>query len=285
MANINDIPNYNDVRSETIAYLKNEIFNQKEIRNSILSNNDFFKKYGKYLNYTEQDYEKMSSQELGDLVDILKRDEQGLSIPPHSGYNVNENNIEKEKKSLTDYNKAVENHMAKTAILNTKVSLPAKILQVNYDTFVNALSKEGFAKSLMPFIKIIQDDDLNENIPQGQKLDPDYFVGGSEEMFYTPDKAPIEDVIKTFQEQGIYKFKLNDNRINQLIDYLKNNNINYAETSQLGSDITVFDPEKFPKFMREDTKNKKVKDFILGEVKKLHKKVILEVTKKKLRKN
>ena len=76
-----------------------------------------------------------------------------------------------------------------------------------------------------------------------QQLDRDYFNGGSEEMFFTPDVSSIEDIIKTFMDQGIYKFKLDDQKFFQLTDYLKANNIPFQETSQLGSDITVFNPE------------------------------------------
>ncbi len=58
---------------------------------------------------------------------------------------------------LTDYNRAVENHLARTAILNTTVNLPAKILKVSYNTFVAQLSNDKFISALMPFITIHND--------------------------------------------------------------------------------------------------------------------------------
>jgi len=81
-------------------------------------------------------------------------------------------------------------------------------------------------------------------------LDPDYFENGSEEMFKPKNQPSIEEVIATFKDQGIYVFKLNDDKAYELMHYLRENNIPYGETSQLGSDITVYDPTKQSQFDR-----------------------------------
>ena len=92
--------------------------------------------------------------------------------------------------------------------------------------------------------------DYQDFLTEKQVIDKDYFEGGSETMFKEDELESIDDVIKKFLEGGIYVFKLDDDRLFQLTDYLKDNNVEYGETSQLGSDVTVYNPEKFPKFGR-----------------------------------
>ena len=59
---------------------------------------------------------------------------------------------------LSDYNREVENFLMKDATLTTEVSLPAKILKVPFEKFKQALNDEKFIKSLMPYVKIIEDE-------------------------------------------------------------------------------------------------------------------------------
>jgi hypothetical protein len=71
--------------------------------------------------------------------------------------------INEEKRSLLDYNETLENFFMKDALLNTKANLPAKILKIPLKDFERALEKyPEFVKSLMPFVKIIEDDNLSE---------------------------------------------------------------------------------------------------------------------------
>lgn len=82
---------------------------------------------------------------------------------------------------------------------------------------------------------------LNEVKKLSEQLDKNYFDGGSEYMFKEKDNLTVPEVFDVFQKEGFYKFDLNDQRIYGLTDMLDKLGIKYAETSQLGSDITVFD--------------------------------------------
>jgi hypothetical protein len=64
------------------------------------------------------------------------------------------------------------------------------------------------------------------------------------EFDFTSDKdKSIDDIYKEYKENGIYVFKFNDDRSFQLIDLLKERGEEYGETSQLGTDVTIYDPE------------------------------------------
>lgn len=135
----------------------------------------------------------------------------------------------------------------------------------NYDAFVNKAkeiwNKEGVANSdkgsEAPFLRgrepmseSMLRQVIRKQINEELKLDPDYFRGGSEEIFYEPDESDINDVINTFFDQGIYKFKLDDDKAYELMNLLDAIGAEYGSTSQLGSDITVYDPARFPNFER-----------------------------------
>lgn len=60
--------------------------------------------------------------------------------------------------------------------------------------------------------------------------------------FTSGKNSTIEDIYNTFKKDGIYVFSLNDQRLFKLIDLLKERGDEYGETSQVGTDITVYDP-------------------------------------------
>ena len=60
--------------------------------------------------------------------------------------------------------------------------------------------------------------------------------------FTSGKKLSIEEIYNIFKKGGIYVFSLNDDRVFQFTDFLKEKGIEYGETSQVGTDITIFDP-------------------------------------------
>lgn len=63
------------------------------------------------------------------------------------------------------------------------------------------------------------------------------------EFDFTSDRnLSVEDIYEIFKRDGIYVFRLNDDRSFQLIELLKEKGEEYGETSQLGTDITIYDP-------------------------------------------
>lgn len=68
-------------------------------------------------------------------------------------------------------------------------------------------------------------------------------------LFNENKELSLDDIIKLFQDKGIYTFKLNDPMIKEFEEYLKSSKIEYREASQLGTDITFYS-SKHPKFKK-----------------------------------
>lgn len=68
------------------------------------------------------------------------------------------------------------------------------------------------------------------------------FTDEQGEFDFSDKKSSIEDIYNTFKKDGIYVFSLNDQRSFELIELLKDRGDEYGETSQVGTDITIYDP-------------------------------------------
>jgi hypothetical protein len=70
------------------------------------------------------------------------------------------------------------------------------------------------------------------------------FTDEQGEFDFTSDKdKSIEDIYDDYKKDGIYTFSLNDDRSYELMKFLDDKGEEYGETSQLGTDITIYDPE------------------------------------------
>jgi len=69
------------------------------------------------------------------------------------------------------------------------------------------------------------------------------FTDEQGEFDFTSDKnKSIEEIYKEYKKSGLYTFSLNDDRSFDLINLLKEKGEEYGETSQLGTDVTIYDP-------------------------------------------
>ena len=92
----------------------------------------------------------------------------------------------------------------------------------------------------------------------GGKLNPDYFAGMSENMFEPePNKDTVDEIVEIFKKDGIYIFqRYTDERIYRVTDKLTEQNIPYGETSQLGMDLVLYDPNRRDSNLRYTSKDK-----------------------------
>ncbi len=146
--------------------------------------------------------------------------------------------------SLSAYNKALEDFFAKDAVLNTKANLPAKILKVPFETFKRFLNNEKFRKSLMPFVKIIQDDIEESKESDLKQRDPATW-------------HQIQIAKKTIRMPDAMANVMGGMTKDQAREILKKRGISFNEGSYDTSSIEENDDpyEKFKKYQEKDVKS------------------------------
>lgn len=95
------------------------------------------------------------------------------------------------------------------------------------------MKKEVIMKKLIAEIKNL-----------AEKIDPDYFQNGSEDIFSDEslNNTDVNAIYNIYKKEGFYKFKLSDPMVYDFEEFLKQKGEVYQDTSQLGTDITIFDP-------------------------------------------